>query len=130
MSDRKNISSGAPWEAIVGYSRAVRVGNHVWVAGTTATDENGDVVGVGDAAAQTRYVLQKIDRALKEAGVTFTDVVRTRTFVTDIAQWEAIGRVHGEFFGEVRPAATMVEVSKLIDPAHLVEIEVDAFVGD
>ena len=129
MSDRKNISSGAPWEAIVGYSRAVRVGNHVWVAGTTATDENGEVVGVGDAAAQTRYVLQKIDRALKEAGVTFTDVVRTRTFVTDIAQWEAIGRVHGEFFGEVRPAATMVEVSKLIDPAHLVEIEVDAFVG-
>ena len=130
MSDRKNISSGAPWESIVGYSRAVRVGNHVWVAGTTATDENGDVVGVGDAAAQTRYVLQKIGRALEEAGVTFADVVRTRTFVTDIAQWEAIGRVHGEFFGEVRPAATMVEVSKLIDPAHLVEIEVDAFVGD
>ena len=130
MSDRKNISSGAPWESIVGYSRAVRVGNHVWVAGTTATDENGDVVGVGDAAAQTRYVLQKIGRALKEAGVTFADVVRTRTFVTDIAQWEEIGRVHGEFFGEVRPVATMVEVSKLIDPAHLVEIEVDAFVGD
>ena len=130
MSDRKNISSGAPWEAIVGYSRAVRVGNHVWVAGTTAIDENGDVVGVGDAAAQTRYVLQKIGRALKEAGVTFADVVRTRTFVTDIAQWEEIGRVHGEFFGEVRPAATMVEVSKLIDPMHLVEIEVDAFVGD
>lgn len=130
MSDRKNISSGAPWESIVGYSRAVRVGNHVWVAGTTATDENGDVVGVGDAAAQTRYVLQKIGRALEEAGVTFADVVRTRTFVTDIAQWEAIGRVHGEFFGEVRPAATMVEVTKLIDPMHLVEIEVDAFVGD
>ena len=129
MSDRKNISSGAPWESIVGYSRAVRVGNHVWVAGTTATDENGGVVGVGDAAAQTRYALQKIGRALKEAGMTFADVVRTRTFVTDIAQWEAIGRVHGEFFGEVRPAATMVEVSKLIDPAHLVEIEVDAFVG-
>ena len=130
MSDRKNISSGAPWESIVGYSRAVRVGNHVWVAGTTATDENGDVVGVGDAAAQTRYVLQKIGRALEEAGVNFADVVRTRTFVTDLAQWEAIGRVHGEFFGEVRPVATMVEVSKLIDPAHLVEIEVDAFVGD
>ena len=130
MSDRKNITSGAPWESIVGYSRAVRVGNHVWVAGTTATDQNGDVVGVGDAAAQTRYVLQKIGRALKEAGVTFADVVRTRTFVTDIAQWEVIGRVHGEFFGEVRPVATMVEVSKLIDPAHLVEIEVDAFVGD
>ena len=129
MPERKNISSGAPWESIVGYSRAVRVGNHVWVAGTTATDEKGNVVGVGDAAAQTRYVLQKIGRALKETGVTFADVVRTRTFVTDIAQWEEIGRVHGEFFGEVRPAATMVEVSKLIDPAHLVEIEVDAFVG-
>ena len=130
MSDRQNISSGAPWESIVGYSRAVRVGNHVWVAGTTATDQNGDVVGVGDAAAQTRYVLQKIGRALQEAGMTFADVVRTRTFVIDIAQWEAIGRVHGEFFGDVRPAATMVEVSKLIDRAHLVEIEVDAFVGD
>ena len=130
MSDRKNISSGAPWESIVGYSRAVRIGNHVWVAGTTATDENGKVVGAGDAAAQTRYVLQKIGRALNEAGVTFADVVRTRTFVTDISQWEAIGRVHGEFFGDVRPAATMVEVSKLIDPAHLVEIEIDAYVGD
>ena len=127
MSDRKNISSGAPWESIVGYSRAVRIGNHVWVAGTTATDENGRVVGVGDAAAQMRYALQKIGRALHEAGVTFADVVRTRTFVTDISQWEAIGRVHGEFFGEIRPAATMVEVAKLIDPAHLVEIEIEAF---
>ena len=127
MSDRKNISSGAPWEAIVGYSRAVHIGNHVWVAGTTATDEVGNVVGVGDAAAQMRYALQKIGRALNEAGFAFADVVRTRSFVTDISQWEAIGRVHGEFFGEVRPAATMVEVSKLIDPAHLIEIEVDAF---
>ena len=127
--ERKNISSGAPWESIVGYSRAVRIGNHVWVAGTTATDENGKVVGVGDAAAQTRYALQKIGRALEAAGVTFTDVVRTRTFVTDISQWEAIGRVHGEYFCDIRPAATMVEVSKLIDPDHLVEIEVDAFVG-
>ena len=126
--ERKNISSGASWESIVGYSRAVRIGNHVWVAGTTATDENGKVVGVGDAAAQTRYALQKIGRALEAAGVTFTDVVRTRTFVTDISQWEAIGRVHGEYFCDIRPAATMVEVSKLIDPDHLVEIEVDAFV--
>lgn len=124
---RQNISSGAPWESIVGYSRAVRISNHVWVSGTTATDENGNVVGVGDAAAQTRYALQKIGRALEVAGVSFADVVRTRTFVTDISQWEAIGRVHGEFFAEIRPAATMVEVSKLIDPAHLVEIEVDAF---
>ena len=130
MSDRKNISSGTPWEAIVGYSRAVCIGNHVWVAGTTATDESGNVVGKGDPAAQTRYALQKIGRALEEAGASFADVVRTRTFVTDITQWEAIGRVHGEFFGAIRPAATMVEVSKLIDPAHLVEIEVDAYVGD
>jgi enamine deaminase RidA (YjgF/YER057c/UK114 family) len=129
MMSRQNISSGAPWESIVGYSRAVRIGNHIWVAGTTATDDNGQVVGVNDAAAQTRYALQKIGRALDEAGASFADVVRTRTFVTDISQWEAIGRVHGEFFGEVRPAATMVEVSRLIDPAHLVEIEVDAFLG-
>ena len=130
MVDRKNISSGAPWESIVGYSRAVRIDNHVWVAGTTATDESGNVVGKGDPAAQARYALQKIGRALAEAGASFADVVRTRTFVTDITQWEAIGRVHGEVFGAIRPAATMVEVSKLIDPAHLVEIEVDAYVGD
>lgn len=129
-SSRQNISSGAPWEAIVGYSRAVRIGHHVWVSGTTATDENGAVVGVGDAAAQTRYALHKIGRALEEAGVSFADVVRTRIFVTDISNWEAVGRVHGEIFGAVRPVATMVEVSKLIDPAHLVEIEVDAFIGD
>ena len=129
MSDRKNISSGAPWESIVGYSRAVRIGNHVWVAGTTATADDGRVVGVGDAAAQTHYVLQKIDRALREAGSSLRDVVRTRSFVTDISQWEAIGRVHGQYFGDIRPAATMVEVSKLIDPDHLVEIEVDAYVS-
>ena len=127
MADRKNISFGAPWESIVGYSRAVRMGNHVWVAGTTATDENGLVVGVGDAGAQTRYALKKIGRALHEAGVSFADVVRTRIFVTDISDWETIGQVHGEFFGAIRPAATMVEVAKLIDPAHLVEIEVGAF---
>ena len=130
MNTRQDISSGAPWESIVGYSRAVRVGNHIWVAGTTATDESGQVIGVGDAGAQTRYALEKIGRALEQAGASFADVVRTRTFVTDISQWEAVGRVHGEFFAKVRPAATMVEVSKLIDPAHLVEIEVDAFIGD
>ena len=130
MADRKNISSGAPWESVVGYSRAVRIGNHIWVSGTTATDENGKVVGVGDAAAQARYILQKIERVLKEAGVSIADVARTRMFVTDISQWEAIGRVHGEFFSEIRPVATMVEVSKLIDPDHLVEIEVDAYAGD
>ncbi len=129
MAERNNISSGTPWESIVGYSRAVRIGNHVWVAGTTATDETGQVVAAGDAAAQTRYILQKIESALKDAGATMADVVRTRMFVTDISQWEAIGRVHGEFFGAVRPAATMVQVGKLIDPAHLIEIEADAFVG-
>ena len=130
MSDRKNICSGAPWESIVGYSRAVRIGNHVWVAGTTATADDGRVVGVGDAAAQTHYILQKIDRALSEAGSSLRDVVRTRSFVTDISQWEAIGRVHGQYFGDIRPAATMVEVSKLIDPDHLVEIEVDAYMSE
>ena len=126
---RQNISSGASWESIVGYSRAVRIGNHIWVAGTTATDENGNVVGVGDVAAQTRYVLKKIGRALNEAGFTFADVVRTRMFVTDISQWEIIGRAHGEIFGSIRPASTMVEVAKLIDPQYLIEIEVDAFLG-
>ena len=129
MAERKNISSGAPWESVVGYSRAVRIGNHIWVAGTTATDEAGNVVAAGDAATQTRYILQKIDAALIKAGASMADVVRTRMFVTDISQWEAIGRVHGEFFGAVRPAATMVQVAKLIDPAHMIEIEVDAFVG-
>ncbi len=128
MVERKNVSSGAPWESIVGYSRAVRVGNHVWVAGTTATDEQGNVVSAGDAAGQTRCVLRKIELALNQAGAKLHDVVRTRMFVTDISNWESIGRVHGEFFGSVRPAATMVEVRKLIDPGHLIEIEVDAFV--
>ena len=127
---RKYISSGAPWESVVGYSRAVRCGNHIWVAGTTATDDCGQVVGAGDAAAQAKFALEKIERALHEAGASLRDVVRTRLFVTDISQWEAIGRVHGAFFGDVRPAATMVEVSKLIDPGHLVEIEVDAFVDE
>lgn len=128
-SARQNISSGAQWESIVGYSRAVRIGNHIWVAGTTATDENGNVVGVGDVAVQTSYVLKKVGRALNDAGATFADVVRTRMFVTDIAQWEIIGRIHGEIFGSIRPASTMVEVAKLVDPQHLIEIEVDAFLG-
>lgn len=124
---RVNISSGTPWEPIVGYSRAVRIDNHVWVAGTTASDSAGNVVAKGNAAEQTRYILMKIDNALREAGASLADVVRTRVYVTNIAEWEAIGRVHGEFFGKIRPASAMVQVAKLIDPEHLVEIEVDAF---
>lgn len=130
MKTRKNITSGTPWETIVGYSRAVRVDNHIWVAGTTASDEHGNVVAPGDAAEQTRYVLDKIEHALKETGASMADVVRTRLFVTNIADWEAIGRVHAEFFGSIRPAATMLEVVRLIDPQHLVEIEVDARVAN
>ena len=130
MSARQNISSGAPWEPLVGYSRAVRIGNLVAVAGTTAVDERGDVVGGNDAAAQTRYVLAKIARALDAGGASLNDVIRTRIFVTDISQWEAIGRAHGDVFSEIRPATTMVEVARLIDPRLLVEIEADAVLGD
>lgn len=129
MSPRRNISSGTPWESKVGYSRAVRVRNHVWVAGTTASDVSGTVVAVGNAGEQTRYILQKVERALAETGASLRDVVRTRLYVTNIADWQAVGSVHGEFFGDIRPASTMVEVAKLVDPQHLVEIEVDAFVG-
>lgn len=126
MSDRLRISSGTAWEDVVGYSRAVRIGNVVEVAGTTAVDEHGKVVGVGDPAEQTRYILNKIKAALNSAGAQLTDVVRTRMFVTDITQWEAIGRAHGEFFKDIKPVATMVQVSALIDPELLVEIEATA----
>jgi enamine deaminase RidA (YjgF/YER057c/UK114 family) len=130
MAKRLTVPAGTKYEDIVGYSRAVRIGDVVEVAGTTATDDQGEVVGIGNPYAQTKFALAKIEKALAVAGASFKDVVRTRLFVTDIARWEEIGRAHGEVFGAIKPACTMIQVASLIDPEMLVEVEVTAVVGD
>ena len=130
MSKRLNISSGVKWEDIIGYSRAVKIGNMIEVAGTTALDEEGDLVGPDNPYEQTRYIIAKIEKALISAGAALTDIVRTRIFTTDISRWEEIGRAHGEFFRVIKPASTMVEVKSLINPEMLVEVEATAIIQE
>ena len=129
MTDRQNISSGTSWEAIAGFSRAVRIGNVIHVSGTTATDENGNVVGLDDPYAQTAYIIRKIERALNQAGASLTDVIRTRIYITDVSQWEVVALAHGEFFNQIRPANTLVEVSALVGDGYLVEMEAEAVIS-
>jgi enamine deaminase RidA (YjgF/YER057c/UK114 family) len=126
MKERERVSTGTKWEPLVGYSRAVRVGERIYVTGTTATDERGEIVGEGDAYAQAVQAIKNVERALAKLGAGLDHVVRTRMFVTDISRWEEYGRAHGEFFGDVLPATSMIEISRLIDPRMLVEIEADA----
>ena len=130
MTKRLNISSGVKWEDIIGYSRAVKIGNVIEVAGTTALDENGEIVGSNDLYQQTKFIIAKIEKALIFAGATLNDVVRTRMLITDISRWEEVGRAHGEYFREIKPASTMVEVKSLITPGMLVEIEATAILQD